>query len=67
MMADITITCGFGSINGLEFRDDIKKKGADLLKGGHMGDLKEIRRDGKVRWEVHSRSKHKKCPVHNHS
>ena len=47
-MSDITIKCGFGSISGLDFRDDIVKKGADLLAGGHLGDIKEIRSNGKV-------------------
>ena len=47
-MAEITIKCGFGSISGLEFRDDIVKKGAALLAEGHMGDIKEVRSNGKV-------------------
>ena len=47
-MAEISIKCGFGSISGLEFRDDIVKKGAALLAEGHMGDIKEIRSNGKI-------------------
>ena len=47
-MAQNTIICGFGSISGLKFRDNIVKKGADLPVGGHMGDVKEIRSNGKI-------------------
>ena len=47
-MAEITIKFGFGSISGLQFREDIIKKGGQLLGGGHIGDVKEIRRNGKV-------------------
>ena len=47
-MAEITIKCGFGSISGLQFREDIIKKGGQLLAGGHIGDIKEIRSNGKV-------------------
>ena len=41
-MTEITIKCGFGVISGLDFRDDIVKKGSDLLAGGH---IKEVRRN----------------------
>ena len=42
-MTEITIKCGFGKISGLHFRDDIMTKGEDLLTGGHLGDVKEVR------------------------
>ena len=38
-MTDITIKCGFGVISGLNFCDDIVKKGSYLLSGGHMGEI----------------------------
>ena len=47
-MAGVTITCGFGSISGLKFRDDIVVKGSALFVGGHVGDIKEIRKNGKI-------------------
>ena len=47
-MGKITITCGFGSMSGLDFQDDIVKKGAHLLSGGHWGDVKEVRKNGKI-------------------
>ena len=47
-MTEITITCGFGSISGLSFREDIVKKGTDLLNSDHMGDVKEVRKSGKI-------------------
>ena len=46
-MGEITITCGFGGFR-LDFRDDIVKKGADLLTGGYWGDLKEVRKNSKI-------------------
>ena len=42
-MIEITIIYGFGVISRLDFRDDIVKKGSDLLSGGHMGEIKEVR------------------------
>ena len=40
-MTEITIKYGIGVISGLDFRNDIVKKGSDLLSGGHMGEIKE--------------------------
>ena len=44
-MTEITIKNGFGVISGLYFRDDIVKKGSYLLSGGHMGEIKAVRRN----------------------
>ena len=43
-MTEITIKCRFGVISGLDFRGDIVKKGSHLLSGGHMDEIKEVRR-----------------------
>ena len=42
-MAKITIKCGFGVISVINFRDDIVRKGSNLLSGAYLGDIKDVR------------------------
>ena len=47
-MSKTTIKFGLGVISGLDFRDDIVKKGSDLSSGGHKCDIKEVRGNSTV-------------------
>ena len=51
-----TIKCYFGVISIIDFRNDIVRKGSDLLFGANLGEIKEVRRAAEYPSRMYPRS-----------